>query len=140
MYHLSTHSLSHTPPHIHTHTHTHTLSPHTHIPPHPHVQFKVEFLSPVPVQVDGEAWPQPPGVMTIEQLPEQATMLLGPDKAAASYSRSMSRKEESTKIALIQSVSQPEILLSGGLSSRRGRSSNTVPPNLEELEIEEEES
>ena len=90
------------------------------------------------MQVDGEAWPQPPGVMTIEQLPEQATMLLGPDKAAATFSRSLSKKEESTKIALLQSVSQPEILLSGGLSSRRKRNSQTMPPNIEELEIEED--
>ena len=86
----------------------------------------------MPVQVDGEAWPQPPGVMTIERLPEQATMLLGPDKA--DFSRSLSKKEESTKIALMQSLSQPDILLSGGLSSRRGRSSNTTAPDLQKLE------
>ena len=86
----------------------------------------------MPVQVDGEAWPQPPGVMTIERLPEQAMMLLGPDKA--DFSRSLSKKEESTKIALMQSLSQPDILLSGGLSSRRGRSSNTTAPDLQKLE------
>lgn len=97
----------------------------------------MEFQSTVPVQVDGEAWPQPPGVMTIEHLPEQATMLLGPDKPI--FSRTMSKKEESTKIALMQTISQPEILLSGGLSSRRGRSSNTTPPDQEAL-INPEES
>ena len=106
--------------------------PHTRPRTFPDTQFKVEFLSTVPVQVDGEAWPQPPGVMTIERLPEQATMLLGPNRA--DYSRSLTKKEESTKIALIQSLSQPEILLSGGLSSRRGRSSNTTAPDLEKLE------
>ena len=107
-----------------TGSHAHTL------------QFKVEFLSTVPVQVDGEAWPQPPGVMTIERLPEQATMLLGPDKAI--YSRSLSKKEESTKIALMQSISQPDLLLSGGMSSRRGRNSNPTPPDQEALIIPEE--
>lgn len=101
-------------------------------PSHMHAQFKVEFQSTVPVQVDGEAWPQPPGVMTIERLPEQATMLLGPEKAI--FSRALSKKEESTKIALMQSVSQPEILLSGGISTRRERKriSNTSPPLPEE--------
>jgi hypothetical protein len=74
--------------------------------------------------------------MTIERLPEQATMLLGPDKAI--YSRALSKKEESTKIALMQSISQPDILLSGGMSSRRGRSSNTTPPDQEALVIPEE--
>ena len=74
--------------------------------------------------------------MTIERLPEQATMLLGPDKAI--YSRSLSKKEESTKIALMQSISQPDLLLSGGMSSRRGRNSNPTPPDQEALIIPEE--
>ena len=123
------------PPPTHTHAHTWSLT-HSLIHAHTHTQFKVEFQSTVPVQVDGEAWPQPPGVMTIERLPEQATMLLGPDKPI--FSRALSKKEESTKIALVQSISQPDILLSGGLSSRRKRNSNTTPPDQEELIIPEE--
>ena len=97
----------------------------------------MEFLSTVPVQVDGEAWPQPPGVMTIERLPEQATMLYGSDKP--NFARLASKKEETTRISLVQSLSQPEILLSGGLSSRRQRNSNTTPPDLEELKKLDEE-
>ena len=120
------------PPNIRILTHFITLSlDHMHM-----LQFKVEFKSTVPVQVDGEEWPQPPGVMTLECLPEQATMLLGPDKAI--YSRALSKKEESTKIALMQSISQPNILLSGGISSRRGRSGNTTPPDQEAPIIPEE--
>ena len=119
------------PPNIRILTHFITLSlDHMHM-----LQFKVEFKSTVPVQVDGEVWPQPPGVMTLERLPEQATMLLSPDKAI--YSHALSKKE-STKIALMQSISQPNILLSGGISSRRGRSSNTTPPDQEALIISEE--
>ena len=127
--------VSDTPPsppqkNMHTHSFDYSLTgSHT-------LQFKVEFQSTVPVQVDGEAWPQPPGVMTLERLPEQATMLLGPDKAI--YSRALSKKEESTKIALMQSISQPNILLSGGISSRRGRSGNTTPPDQEAPIIPEE--
>ena len=84
----------------------------------------MEFLSTVPVQVDGEAWPQPPGVMTIERLPKQATMLLGPEKAI--FSRALTKKEETSKIALMHRITQPEILLSGGISSRRERPSRVV--------------
>ena len=117
---LSGHSLSHSL--------KHTLPP---------PQFKVEFLSTVPVQVDGEAWPQPPGVMTIERLPEQATMLLGPDKP--NYSRSSSKKEESTKITLMQTLSEPQLLLSGGLSSRRTRNDATSPDHKELNKLDEDE-
>ena len=99
-----------------------------------HTQFKVDILSHVPVQVDGEAWPQPPSIMTLKALPEQATMLRGPDKGTTSFSRSLSKKEEEKKIALYHTISQPEILLSGGLSSRRGRHSATTPPTVKETE------
>ena len=34
-------------------------------------QIKIEVLTTLPVQVDGEAWPQPPGVISIKRLPEQ---------------------------------------------------------------------
>ncbi len=99
-----------------------------------HLQFKVDFLSHVPVQVDGEAWPQPPSVMTLKALPDKATMLRGPEKGASAYSRSDSKKEFEKKISLLHTVSQPEIFLSGGLSSRRGRVSVTTPPAIKETD------
>ena len=40
-------------------------------PPHTHTQFKIEVLTTLPIQVDGEAWPQPPGTITIKRLPDQ---------------------------------------------------------------------
>ena len=86
------------------------------------------------MQVDGEAWPQPPSVMTLRALPDKATMLRGPDKGASVYSRSDSKKEEQRKITLLHTISQPEILLSGGLSSRRGRISVTTPPTVKETD------
>ena len=39
--------------------------------PPPHTQFKIEVLTTLPIQVDGEAWPQPPGTITIKKLPDQ---------------------------------------------------------------------
>ena len=31
----------------------------------------IEVLTTLPIQVDGEAWPQPPGVISLKRLPEQ---------------------------------------------------------------------
>lgn len=84
--------------------------------------------------MDGEAWPQPPSVMTIKAFPEKATMLRGPDKGAIAFARSDSKKEIEKKILLLHTVSQSEIFLSGGLSSRRGRISATTPPTVKETE------
>lgn len=55
------------------------------------LQFRVEVLTTLPVQVDGEAWPQPPGYITVQCLPQQAAMLRGPE--SKHYSRSMTKKE-----------------------------------------------
>lgn len=83
----------------------------------------MDILSPLPVQVDGEAWAQPPGTMTIKKLPDSATLLQGPNKVA--YSRQPSKKDVTSQISLLQNVSSSGILYSEGLSSRR----NINPPS-----------
>ena len=92
----------------------------------------MDILSTVPIQVDGEAWPQPPSVMTISCLPDKAAMLRGPDKSSVAFSRSVSKKEEKQRISLMHTISQPEILLSGGMSSRRGREEPRPIPKYED--------
>lgn len=81
--------------------------------------FKVEVLTTVPIQVDGEAWPQPPGTITVQRLPDQAAMLQGPDRKF--YSKQQSKKELSQLITVSRQLSEPQMHLSGGISSRRDR-------------------
>ena len=45
-------------------------------------QFKIELAEAIPLQVDGEAWQQIPGTITIEKLPYQSAML---EKSARSF-------------------------------------------------------
>ena len=80
---------------------------------HTHTQLRLEFLTTLPVQVDGEAWPQPPGYLTVTKLPTQAKMLLGTEKAH--YSRSLSKKETVLKIEVHDRGRE------GGKVKKRGR-------------------
>ena len=87
----------------------------------------MDLLSPLPIQVDGEAWAQPPGTMSIVKLPDAATLLQGSSKAST-YGRQTSKKE----IALLHTVSTSEILFSEGLSTRRQVSDHPVTISEEE--------
>jgi len=88
----------------------------------------MDLLSSAPVQVDGEAWAQPPSVITISKLPDAAVMLRGPDKPI--FSHSLTRKSQSSQISLLQTVSNSGIELAEGLSSRRERPSlASLPPD-----------
>ena len=49
-------------------------------------------MTTIPVQVDGEAWPQPPGIISVSRLPEQAAMLQRGE--AKHFARSISKKEQ----------------------------------------------
>ena len=103
----------------------------SHVPFHPlhsPLQLSVDLLSPLPVQVDGEAWAQPPSTITFRKLPDPAVML---QKAgtAVSFARQPSKKEETSQIQLLHTVSSSEILFSEGLSSRR---SGAKPPPIPE--------
>ena len=44
----------------------------------------IEVLTTLPIQVDGEAWPQPPGVISLKRLPEQVRVT-----TTAIYTRQM---------------------------------------------------
>ncbi len=76
------------------------------------------------MQVDGEAWPQPPSVINIKCLPEKAAMLHGPQKKDAVFSRSVSKKDEQ-KLGIVQRLSEVQLNLDGGLSSRRARTGDS---------------
>ena len=95
------------------------------------LQISIDLLSSVPVQVDGEAWAQPPSVVSIRKLPDPAIMLQGPDKAT--FSNSLSRKNQSSQLSLLRNVSSSGIELAEGLSSRRERPSLASKSSAPEL-------
>lgn len=98
------------------------------------LQLSVDLLSPLPVQVDGEAWAQPTGTMLVTKLPDHATLLQSSTKPTGAYNRQTSKKE----IALLQSVSNSEILFrSEGLSSRRQISSDSLLTTPEKSIVED---
>lgn len=94
-------------------------------------EITVDLLSSIPVQVDGEAWAQPPCTMAIRKLPDSATLLQGSNKHI--FSRLPSKKEETFQIALQHTMSSSEILASSeGLSTRR-----SCKPQESQLELPE---
>lgn len=78
------------------------------------------------MQVDGEAWAQPPCTIVFKQLPDSAVLLQGPDKVA--FSKIPSKKE----LSLLHTVSSSGINFSDGLSTRRSMGPPPGPIILEE--------
>ena len=85
------------------------------------MQLSLDLHSPLPVQVDGEAWAQPPCTIIFKKLPDSAVLLQGPEKVA--FSKAQSKKD----MSLLHTVSSSGIMFSDGLSSRR---SVAPPTNL----------
>jgi len=95
-------------------------------------EIKIELRTTLPVQVDGEAWPQPLGYIAITRLPDQASMLQGGDKKV--FSRAPTKKEMVKQIEYSKQLSEPQIHLTGGMSSRRVRTSLTSSSPITEEE------
>lgn len=78
------------------------------------VKFKVNISETVPVQIDGEAWPQVPCTMIVERLPYQSAML---EKSSKRFYQSRGAMQHEVR-DLLQRVSATAIDLTQ-LSSRR---------------------
>jgi hypothetical protein len=99
----------------------------------------LEVKKTLPLQVDGEAGLQPPGIVTMMCLPEKAMMLSGGgDKL---FSRQMSKKDTLKQLSLSKQLSETNITTTAVLSSRRSRTACTPnsPTNPVLREEDEEE-